>query len=727
MKLVMKSRPSIAILGILLASWAPFALAAQQRFSESTSVVVVEVPVQVVRDGKPVRGLTAADFEVYEGRQKQEITGFEVLDLAAVPAAAPAGGRSEAVRRLPMSARRRFVLLFDLGYSKPTSLLKARETAKRLLDGGFHPTDLIAVAAYLPSQGPQLLLGFTPNRQQVREAVDRLSPAQNHFASDPLLLAGSVDAGDGAAPQPQSQVAASADTEATTGYTGREATVSSRAAVERSEREKQRSTLAAFTRAVGVFADAMAAVDGRKNVILLSEGFDSALALGTTDEAENLEMSTNSIRGDVWNIDNDQRFGNTKASGDLEKMLEALRRADCVVQAVDIGGVRASADDLRAARSAGADGLFLMANSTGGELYQNFNDLGTAMEKMLDRTSVTYVLSFQPDVKQDGQYHKLRVELKNAKAGRVVYRPGYYAPKPFNQRTGLEKALQTAGQVVAGQEGGPVGLSVLAAPFKVPGNTLDNKAYVPVVIEIDGPSLLAGTEGKALPAEIYVYAMDEQGAVQDFFTQTAGLDLAKVGDGLRQGGIKFFGDLDLQPGNYSVRVLVRNARTGAAGLRVAALEVPVFSQAAPVLLPPLFPDTAAGHWLVLREAKVRQGEVPYPFMSGSQPYIPSSRPALRPGESSALSLVGYRLGEGELQAQAVVMTAEGKEAGEGKIEIVQREKAEAGGPDRLAATFRPPQLQPGEYLLLITLTNAQGAAETSVAPFVIPANKGAGG
>ena len=40
-----------------------------QRFSESTSVVVVEVPVQVVRDGKPVPGLTRADFELYEGRQ----------------------------------------------------------------------------------------------------------------------------------------------------------------------------------------------------------------------------------------------------------------------------------------------------------------------------------------------------------------------------------------------------------------------------------------------------------------------------------------------------------------------------------------------------------------------------------------------------------------------------------------------------------------------------------
>ncbi len=715
-------RPALAAAAILLLL-SPSLLKAQ-RFTESTSVVVVEVPVQVVRDGKPVRGLAAADFEIYEGRQKQPITGFEVLDLASVSTGAKDSPKA-AAPRLPVAARRRFVLLFDLGYSKPSSLTRAREAAKSLLDGGFHPSDLIAVAAYLPSQGPQLLLGFTTDRQQVRAAVDRLSPAQNHFAADPLLL--SSGSFEDAAPEVHSKVADTADAE--TVYQGREATVSTFAAVERSERERKRSTLAAFTRALGSFAEAMAAVDGRKNVIFLSEGFDSALALGTVDEAETLDMNTNSIRGDVWNIDNDQRYGNTKSSSDLEKMLEALRRADCVVQAVDIGGVRASADDLRAARSAGADGLFVMASSTGGELYQNFNDLGTAVEKMLDRTSVTYVLSFQPDVKQDGQYRKIKVELKNPQGARVVYRPGYFAPKPFGQRTGLEKVLQTAGQIVAGQEGGPVGLAVLAAPFQVPGE----KAYVPVVIEIDGPSLLAGmpgNDGNALPAEIYVYALDGDGVVKDFFTQTAGLDLAKVGDTVRRTGIKLFGDLDLPPGTYSVRVLVRNARTGAAGLRVTSVEVPAFSQAARVLLPPFFPD-AAGRWLVLREAKVRQGEVPYPFMSGSQPYIPASHPALRPGESAAVSLVGYHLGEGNLAAQAIVMTIDGKEAGEGTIEILSREKDAEGGADRLAAAFRPPSLQPGEYVLLVTITDAKGVAETSVTPFKVLAGekttKGAGG
>ncbi len=692
---------------VSLALWMTALPLAAQRFTEATDVVVVEVPVQVVRDGKPVRGLNAADFELYEGREPQPITGFEVLDLATIPA-----GQPEATRRMPMSARRRFVLLFDLGFSKPTSMTRAREAAKRLLQGSFHATDLVAVGAYLPSKGPQLLLGFTTDRAQIESAIDRLSPVQNHFAADPLLLAGDMVAMDDSH-DVSPKLMENSETAADSPYTGREATVSSSAALARSEREKRRSTLAAFTRSLAVFAGAMAAVDGRKHVLLLSEGFDSSLALGTMDEAEIQQMDTFAVVGDVWNIDNDQRYGNTKASSDLEKMLEALRRADCVVQAVDIGGVRASADDLRAARSQGADGLFLMANSTGGELYQNFNDLGAAMEKMLDRTSVTYVLSFQPEVKHDGQYRKLRVELKNPQGARVVYRPGYYAPKPYGQRSAMEKLLQTAGEVVSGQEGGPVGLAVLAAPFKIPGD----KAYIPVVIEIDGASLLAGHQDPALPAEVYVYAMDARGSVQDFFTQTMRFELAKVGDTVRRTGIKIFGDLELAPGAYSIRVLVRNGQTGAAGMRVSSLEVPAFSQAAPMLLPPFFPEPA-DRWLMVREVKVREGEVPYPFMSRKEPYVPASLPVLLPDQAVPLSLIGYGLGTGRLKAQAMVMTADGKEVGEGMIGLVGRESGGAEGPDRLNATFQPPQLQPGDYLLLITVTTATGAAETSVAPFV---------
>src|SRR5215208_6532233 len=104
--------------------------AAAQTFTESTDVTVVEIPVQVVKDGEPVRGLTAADFEVFDGRKKVPVTGFEVLDLA-VPA--PAG--SPAAAQVPVSARRHFLMLFDLSFSEPKSIAKARKAALGVVQG----------------------------------------------------------------------------------------------------------------------------------------------------------------------------------------------------------------------------------------------------------------------------------------------------------------------------------------------------------------------------------------------------------------------------------------------------------------------------------------------------------------------------------------------------------------------------------------------------------------
>src|SRR5258708_33799586 len=60
-------------------------------FEGASHVVAVEVPVNVVgRDGAPVQGLKADDFEVYDGSERQKISSFEVIDLRKIPAAGAA-------------------------------------------------------------------------------------------------------------------------------------------------------------------------------------------------------------------------------------------------------------------------------------------------------------------------------------------------------------------------------------------------------------------------------------------------------------------------------------------------------------------------------------------------------------------------------------------------------------------------------------------------------------
>ena len=686
-----------------------------QGFAETTEVVAVEVPVQVVgKDGEPVRGLTAGDFEVFEGRRKMPVTGFEVVDLE-VPATA---ARASAV---PAAARRHFLLLFDLSFSEPRSIVKAREAARKLILG-LHSSDLISVASYHAATGPTLVLGFTSDRRQVDTALDQVGMDAGK-PNDPLRLVMRRGGRRGAPVQAsspnvagtvegQDYAAGSADTIAA--YNDKLSD-----SMGSSDMEGQKRAVTALTRSFADLAKVMGGVQGRKYVVYLSEGYDSRLLQGTTDQSKVDEMAAASQSGEMWNVDSEERYGSTKTANDVERMLEEFRRADCVIQAVDIGGLEAGAE-IGKRRTGGKDSLLQMAKGTGGELYENLNDLSSAMDKVLRKTSVTYVLAFQPEkLKFDGSYHKLRVALKDTPAARgahILHRPGYYAPKPFSERNPFERLLDASTRVMSGEEAGTLGISVLAAPFRVSSEGL---AYVPVVIEIDGAGLMGGMQSGTLPAEIYVYAFDPAGAIPDFVTQTLGLDMAKVEPVLRQSGLKFFGHLDLFPGTYSLRVLVRNGTTGSYGLRVAALEVPDPVEQEPVLLPAFFPE-APGKWLMAREV-VPAGEKtpPYPFMVKDQPFIPASKPVLALGEPAAISLMGYNLAPGNLEVRSEVLSADGKEVGPGELQVLERESAGSGAADRLKGTFRPPALEPGEYLLRVTLTDADGGSGTSTTPFVI--------
>ncbi|HWM91760.1 MAG TPA: VWA domain-containing protein [Thermoanaerobaculia bacterium] len=717
------------LLSVLLLSVAALPAAAQtpastQTFSDTADVIVVEVPVQVLRDGEPVQGLSAQDFEVFEGRNKLPVTGFEVLDLNAGPA-------SEAWKSArAISARRHFLLLFDLGYSSPKGLEKARGAAHDML-AGLHPSDLVGVAAYSPSAGPQLLLGFTTDRRQAAQAVSLLGkPEMFDRVADPLRLvlnSGSIRESMGGAEGAGKSNPASMGGGGGGAAGGREARQAALAQamaeppflpgvfthIEQADRAAQHRAVTAMTRAFEELARTMGSLYGRKYVVLFSEGFDSSVFGGTADVDQQLTMaSATAVGASAWGIDSTKRFGDSKATNDLESMLEEFRRADCVIQAVDVGGLREGAGPA-AQWAGGRDSLFLLADSTGGELFENYNDLSAAMEQMLRRTSVTYVLALQPDgLKRDGSYHEIRVELKSAKGARVVHRPGYYAPRPFGQQSPTERLLETARSVAGGQDAGTIATSVLAAPF----HTGTGDAYVPVLIEVDGRTLTAGTPGWSVPVEIYAYAFDAQGQARDFFSQTVGLELLKVGAALQQSGLKFFGHLDLPPGDWSVRVLVRNAATGASGFKSTTVHVPEPGKS--VLLPAFFPEPA-GKWLTIREAQTGSAQAPYPFMSGDQPYIPASLPKLTPGQEAQLSLVAYHLRPGEVQAEARVRTADGRDAGAGRIRIVQRQGHLAGS-ESLSAVFEPPAgLAPGEYLLMITLTGLSGEAESSVASFTM--------
>ncbi len=698
---------------------------APPSFSGSAEVLSVEVPVQVLRDGQPVRGLAAADFEVWEGRRRLPVTGFEVLDLTGSSAGQPGQpGQPGSSAPVPAAARRHFLLLFDLAFSEPKSVLRARRAASELL-AQLHPTDLVAVATYSAARGPQLVLGFNSDRRQLDSALTTLGlPDLTARPVDPLrlvlreILGAENAAGGGAPPLARDPLAGVTD------VASLERMQAVTDAVERADRTAQRNHVDNFTRSLSDLARQIAVVEGRKYLVFLSEGFDVSLIQGTADPQRQEEMRESALHGESWRISPEERYGLIETGNDVERMLEEFRRADCVIQAVDIGGLRAGADQ-GVPRLGGRESLLMMASGTGGDLYESFNDLGAAMGRMLKRTSVTYVLAVEPDrLEPEGGYRRLRVELKKPLQGaRVVHRLGYYPPRSYAEQDPIERLLETANQVMSGEESDAVATAVLAAPFRSEGE----KAYVPVLIEVDGAKLLAGPQPAVLAVEVYVYALDELGAVHDFLTQTIGLDLAKAGTPLRQGGLKFFGHLDLLPGDYSLRVLVRNGASGASGVRVVPLHVPAFARGEPALLSPLFPEPP-GRWLLVREEpRSEDGKAPaYPFLLRSEPFVPASRPVLAAGRESRMILAGYNLGPWPWKAEARILTPEGREVPVG-LELLDRRGGGAEGAERAVTLFRLPDLKPGEYVLRITITGAAASTSSSLRFVVEPPAHGAQG
>jgi VWFA-related protein len=729
-----RNRPSPHLLPVLLLLLVAAAPAPSRKpgevFEGASHVVAVEVPVNVIgRDGVPVQGLKASDFEVYDGGDRQTITSFEVIDLkkpaepapGATPAAVPPVPE-RSPDEIPSGVRRRFLFLFDLSFSSPTSVLRARLAARDFALHSLHPADLAAVATYSMESGPKLVITFTPDRAQLVRAIDTLGFRQSLDTriTDPLRFM--VDTPASAANEASQNLTDTLDLKAQKDQALLDYLKSISFVTERSERSFEVSKIAGYSRALGEMAKALNSVKGRKHVLYFSEGFDSRLLLGrsTTDQEAETD-NVNIMFGQTWMVDNDARYGNTSLQRNLQRMLEEFRRADCVIDAVDIGGLRAGAD--QNARPSGQEGLFYLANETGGELFKDANNLREPLERVLERTSVTYLLTFErSDLKLDGSYHRLRVKAVNLPSGaRLAHRTGYYAPRPYKDLDPLEKNLLASDGIASASPRRDIDLNVLAAPFRASAAL----SYVPVIVEIGGRSLLEGHTGNKLNLEIYSYVSNSEGQMKDFFSQRVDLDLGKDKDRGRQSmldsGVKYYGHFDLPPGAYHVRVLVRNAETGRTGVHTARVEVPAYGQAQAVLLPPFFMEDRQ-KWLLVRENthEGQQASVVYPFTVEGQAYVPSARPILR-GESTAkLCLVAYNLGKGEVAVQGKVMAADGTASAPGHLSKVQRTATGIQGLDKLTATFDTAGLNAGNYVLQVAVTDpTTGLRHASSLPFQV--------
>lgn len=246
---------------------------------ESASVSLVEVPVTVHdREDKPVRGLTAADFEM---RDEGKAVAIQSVDVEEFTMTKTAPGELPAPRRtVSPAARRRFLLLFDVTFSTPSRLTRIREAARTFVIEKLGPDDLAAVATYSVEHGLNLVVSFTADRAQLASAVNTLglvNPGASTAVADPLNLARSFGIEDGGPGGPPAAAMKSALLEQLLEMNRQIKTV------DVAHRQARVSTLIQNFRTL---AAALDSVHGKKQILYFSQGFDMRLLEGNSEDAD---------------------------------------------------------------------------------------------------------------------------------------------------------------------------------------------------------------------------------------------------------------------------------------------------------------------------------------------------------------------------------------------------------------------------------------------------------
>ncbi len=577
--------------------------AAPAAVSERVTVDYVEVPVNVVdRSGNPIRGLTKANFEIYDNKKRVDLSSFETIDFTS----------EESLLRNAKSpaAHRVFLLVFDLGYSGPKSLERAQEAARTFVSKNVQRGDVVAVATIDSRRGYKIISNFTSDRGATLAAIRN---PETFRAADPLQLAATaawdkrqVDTDAAYHQGARDQVF----NEAQQAMTGMEES-------QRQEAERHR----VYTEIIWLsqLAASLRTVRGRKQIVLLSEGFDPRLISGRSAKDKNQEYEeAAAIMEGTWymgatarQLDMDQRYGSNNSLTSLQVLAQAFTGSDVTLNAIDIQGVRAQISTSRGDLQSSNDGLYLLANPTGGTVFQNSNDLSDNFARMLHQQELVYVLGFQTSVTNPGKLHDLKVSLVGVPAGaRAMHRLGYF--EGGTKYTPTERTINTADVIIRDIPQDAVHLAALAVPFPATGE----KASVPVVLEINGADLLKNATGNDIAAELFLYAFDEKGAVTDRLYDRLALDAAKSGDKLRENGVKYIASLSLPPGRYAVKSLVRIAGSDKMGFARNDINVPKAGEVA--LLPPFVLDDPRS-WLLVEGGK----GMAYPFAVNGEPFVPS--------------------------------------------------------------------------------------------------------
>jgi VWFA-related protein len=542
------------------------------EFPSGVEQVTVDVLVLDNR-GEPVEGLQRSDFTVKEDGRVQALSSF---DAVRVPESAPlqvATRTRVSTNVLPRPAvERSFVIVFDDANISQYSTANARAAVASFIRQGLRPGDEVMI---VPTAGGAWWSGRMPeDRESLLGYVERLEgrfrpdggPGRiwDHEAMAIWL---------GRDPQMLSFVARRyfennliPESYPKESDARRELDVSPSLAMIRARSQqvylaavgRLRLTLDILTRV----AESVAQLRGRKNLLLVSEGF---IMDPSQPEFREVIQAARRANAAIHFLDAGSPEGAVGQAGMPGGGAETGR---AVEEADAITALAVAAKATEGARS--------VASDTGGSIVPATGGLGDAMARIAEESRAYYLLGYIPtNTRRDGGFRKLTVEV--ARPGvEVRARRGYYAPGDGDRRKEDPNRLDPR---VRAALDAPVPASVLPLRLTsyVAGAGTGGKVPVVLVAEADVNGLGLEPRDGQVAAALDTYVVVHGRESGQVYRQEKLVELAVPADRweqVKRGGIPLRREFELAPGVYQARLLIRDRATGRLGTVRHEFEVP---------------------------------------------------------------------------------------------------------------------------------------------------------
>lgn len=358
----------------------------------------VAIQVEVYKDGQSVSGLTAEDFVVRDKGKEVLVVDLLEVDLAAN------------TENLPEEAYRQLLLLFDLEFSDPLFVVQATDIAGQLITAELLANTRVLIVAHEPGFGLRIEVDFTDNNEPLLEMLKTLHDEHQRRLGSSGTAAGPIISGDDL--------------------------LSSRARNTESDKgmvQLEQGRILELVRSLSHLLPRARSVMGSSQLVIFSPGFDSSVILGNDatqrfDAAWSGRQSEAAARGDVSAVESASRYGGGLVETALFEVLEDYRRSNVPIQGVKIDIKSASRPAERGAQ--GPNGLTIMADRTGGQVFRGTRDELYEITQSLEPAEAFYLLTFQSrSPKSSGAYRRLKVGLKGQSMDVQVVAPrGYLVP-----------------------------------------------------------------------------------------------------------------------------------------------------------------------------------------------------------------------------------------------------------------------------------------------------------